>query len=206
MASKNQEIEGLHNLRASILSAAAKSSKILITFGIIFCILGVCGLIWQFALSKTAIHTMGWVLAAAGFFQFVYAMRTGSSKSAVLQFFFATIYATMGLCILLFPMQALEILVLWLSFAFLVLGILRLIIALQYRRVSGWHWQIISAAISIVIAILLLNSYPLFSLWLPSFLISLELLLQGWSLIFVGIASHKLPANSKFVHRDISIN
>jgi uncharacterized membrane protein HdeD (DUF308 family) len=34
-----------------------------------------------------------------------------------------------------------------------------------------------------------MNSYPASSLWLPGLLIAIELLLQGWSLLFLGLAA-----------------
>jgi uncharacterized membrane protein HdeD (DUF308 family) len=50
----------------------------------------------------------------------------------------------------------------------------------------------LSAAISILMGVLIMNSYPSSSLWLPGLLIAIELLLQGWSLLFLGLAARSI--------------
>ena len=202
MPNSDKSIQEVSGLRASLIGATVKSSNALIALGIVFCLLGVCGLIWQIALTRIAINAIGWVLIVGGVCQFAYAIGTAGLKNAILQIIFACIYGVAGVSILLFPVPAIEVLTLWLAFAFLISGILRLFIAFQYRQVNGWHWQLISAAISILIAILVLNSYPEIGLWLPGFLISFELLLQGWSLVFVGMAANKVIKNEKLTHQE----
>lgn len=191
MTNSDKSIERVGGFRESFLGATAKSSNALIALGIAFCLLGVCGLVWQIALTRIAINVFGWVLIVGGICQLIYAIGTSGLKNGIFQVIFATIYGIAGVCILFFPVPAIEVLTLWLAFAFLISGILRIFIVFQYRQVNGWRWQLISAAVSILIAILVLNSYPEIGLWLPGFLISLELLLQGWSLVFVGMAARK---------------
>jgi uncharacterized membrane protein HdeD (DUF308 family) len=40
--------------------------------------------------------------------------------------------------------------------------------------------------------VLIMNGYPASSLWLPGLLIAIELLLQGWTLLFMGLAARSL--------------
>lgn len=199
-----QEVGGF---RASFLSATAKSSSLLIALGALFCLLGIGGLVWQIALTRIAINALGWILVLGGICQLAYVIATKGIRNEILQVVFAIIYFIAGINVLLFPVPAIEVLTLWLAFAFLVSGVLRMLIAFQYRKINGWHWQLISAAVSILIAILVLNSYPEIGLWLPGFLISFELLLQGWSLVFVGMAAKKFIKNEKLTHQEnVKIN
>ena len=75
---------------------------------------------------------------------------------------------------------------------FFVTGILRLISAFQHRLFREWFWLVLSSAISILMGVLIMNGYPQSSLWLPGMLIAIELLLQGWSLLFMGLAARSL--------------
>jgi uncharacterized membrane protein HdeD (DUF308 family) len=51
---------------------------------------------------------------------------------------------------------------------------------------------VLSSAISILMGVLIMNNFPASSLWLPGLLIAIELLLQGWSLLFLGFAARSL--------------
>ena len=55
-----------------------------------------------------------------------------------------------------------------------------------------WFWLALSAAISILMGVLIMNNFPSASLWLPGLLIAIELLLQGWTLLFLGFAAKSL--------------
>jgi len=46
-----------------------------------------------------------------------------------------------------------------------------------------------------LMGVLIMNSFPASSFWLPGLLIAIELLLQGWTLLFVGIAAKSHTAS-----------
>jgi uncharacterized membrane protein HdeD (DUF308 family) len=70
-----------------------------------------------------------------------------------------------------------------------------LIAAFQHRPFGQWFWLVLSAVISILMGVLIMNSFPASSFWLPGLLIAIELLLQGWTLLFVGIAAKSHTAS-----------
>jgi uncharacterized membrane protein HdeD (DUF308 family) len=43
---------------------------------------------------------------------------------------------------------------------------------------------------------MIMNNWPATSLWVPGMLLAIELLLQGWSLFFIGIAIRKAGATT----------
>ena len=57
---------------------------------------------------------------------------------------------------------------------------------------NGWVWAAISGLISIILAVLIMSSWPSSSLWVPGMLIAIELVLQGWSLVIIGSAAKAL--------------
>ena len=108
------------------------------------------------------------------------------------QMVFAILYIIAAVYVWAFPIPALEVITLWLAAIFFVTGVLRLISAFQHRHFSEWIWMALSAAISILMGVLIMNSFPASSLWLPGLLIAIELILQGWSLLFLGFAARSL--------------
>ncbi len=109
-----------------------------------------------------------------------------------MQLVLAALYIAAAIFTWAFPIPALEAITLWLAAIFFVTGALRLISAFQYRHFREWFWLVLSSVISILMGVLIMNGYPESSLWLPGMLIAIELLLQGWSMLFMGLAARSL--------------
>jgi len=104
----------------------------------------------------------------------------------------AVLYIAAAINVGSLPILAREGITLWLAAVFFVTGFLRLVSAFQHRQFAEWTWMALSGAISILMGVLIMNSFPASSLWLPGLLIAIELILQGWSLLFLGFAAKSL--------------
>ena len=182
----------IQEIRTKVLGAAAKVPGALIGLGILFIILGMIGITGQVFFSFLSVNILGVFLFAGGILQGVHAFQSSGWKSVSVQMVFAIIYIVGAIYIWAFPIPALEVITLWMAAFFFVTGVLRLISAFQHRQFGEWIWMALSAAISILLGVLIMNGFPTASLWLPGFLIAIELLLQGWSLLFLGFAARSL--------------
>ena len=182
----------IKEIRAAVLGAAAKVPGALIGMGILFIVLGMIGIAGQTLFSFVTINVLGAFLIFGGALQFAHALQSKGWKSVAIQVLLAILYVAAGIYTWAFPIPALEVITLWLAAIFFVTGFLRLISAFQHRHFREWFWLVLSSAISILMGILIMNGYPESSLWLPGLLIAIELLLQGWSLLFLGLAARSL--------------
>jgi uncharacterized membrane protein HdeD (DUF308 family) len=182
-------ITQVKEIRAAVLGAAAKVPGALIGMGIVFILLGMFGIVGQTLFSFMSINVLGAFFIFAGVLQLAHASKSSGWKSAAIQISLALLYIVVGLYTWAFPIPALEVITLWLAAFFFVTGGLRLITAFQHRQFNEWFWLVVSAAISILMGFLVMTGFPESSLWLPGLLIAIELLLQGWSLLFLGLAA-----------------
>jgi uncharacterized membrane protein HdeD (DUF308 family) len=182
----------INEIRSNVLGAVAKVPGALIGLGILLIILGMIGIAGQVLFSFVTINVLGIFLFAGGVLQGIHAFKSTGWKSVTIQLIFAVLYIAAALYVWAFPIPALEAITLWLAAIFFVTGVLRLISAFQHRQFNEWIWLALSAAISILMAVLIMNNFPAASLWLPGLLIAIELLLQGWSLLFLGFAARSL--------------
>ena len=182
----------IQDIRTKVLGAAAKVPGALIGLGILFIVLGMIGVAGQVLFSFVSINVLGIFLFAGGILQGAHAFQSSGWKSVSVQLVFAVLYIVGALYVWAFPIPALEVITLWLAAIFFVTGVLRLISAFQHRHFGEWIWLLLSAALSILMGVLIMNGYPESSLWLPGMLIAIELLLQGWSLLFMGLAARSL--------------
>ncbi|AGG32913.1 hypothetical protein D521_0343 [beta proteobacterium CB] len=182
----------IKEIRAAVLGAAAKVPGILIGMGVLFITLGMIGVAGQTLFSFVTINVLGAFLIFGGVVQFAHALKSKGWRSVGVQVVLAVLYIAAGVYTWAFPIPALEAITLWLAAIFFVTGFLRLISAFQHRHFREWFWLVLSSAISILMGVLIMNGYPQTSLWLPGLLIAIELLLQGWSLLFLGLAARSL--------------
>lgn len=182
----------IKEIRAAVLGAAAKVPGALIGMGIVLIALGMIGIAGQTLFSFVTINVLGAFLIFGGVLQFAHALKSKGWKSVTIQVVLAILYIVAGLYTWAFPIPALEAITLWLAAIFFVTGVLRLVAAFQHRHFQEWFWLVLSSAISILMGVLIMTGYPESSLWLPGLLIAIELLLQGWSLLFIGLAARSL--------------
>ena len=182
----------IQDIRTKVLGAAAKVPGALIGLGILFIVLGMIGVAGQVLFSFVSVNVLGIFLFAGGILQGAHAFQSSGWKSVSVQLVFAVLYIIGALYVWAFPIPALEVITLWLAAIFFVTGVLRFISAFQHRHFGEWIWLLLSAALSILMGVLIMNGYPESSLWLPGLLIAIELLLQGWSLLFLGFAARSV--------------
>jgi uncharacterized membrane protein HdeD (DUF308 family) len=179
----------IQEIRTQVLGAAAKVPGALIGLGILFVVLGMIGVAGQTLFSFVSINVLGIFLFAGGVLQALHAMKSKGWKSVGVQMLLAILYIAASIFTWSFPIPALEAITLWMAAIFFATGVLRFIAAFQHRHFNEWIWLVLSAAISILMGVLIMNSFPASSLWLPGLLIAIELILQGWSLLFLGLAA-----------------
>ena len=182
----------VNEIRSKVLGAAAKIPGALIGLGILFVVLGMIGIAGQTLFSFVSINVLGIFLFAGGILQGLHVLKSQGWKSVGVQLLLAILYIATAIFTWAFPIPALEAITLWLAAIFFVTGVLRFISAFQHRHFREWIWLVLSSALSILMGVLIMNSYPASSLWLPGLLIAIELLLQGWSLLFLGLAARSL--------------
>jgi uncharacterized membrane protein HdeD (DUF308 family) len=197
MSENNSQLSGaqLQEIRTAVLGAAAKAPGALIGLGILFIILGMIGVAGQVMFSFVTINMLGAFLIIGGGLQLAHAIKSHGWKSVGIQVVLAVLYIAAGVFIWAYPIPALEAITLWLAAIFFITGFLRLVSAFQHRHFREWFWLVLSSAISILMGVLIMNGYPASSLWLPGLLIAIELLLQGWSLLFLGLTARNFVNN-----------
>ena len=179
----------LTDAQAKILGAVAHRPGTLIWMGLLMIVLGSIGVFAETFFSIASISLMGGFALAAGIMQALHALQAKGWKSVSIQLVFALIYVAIGVIVWISPVAALEGVTLYMATLLFATGGLRLVTAFQHTQFSGWFLPLVSAALSILLGGLILAGWPDNSVWVPGMLIGIELLLQGWSLFFLGLAA-----------------
>jgi uncharacterized membrane protein HdeD (DUF308 family) len=163
----------------------------LLAFGILSVVLGTVGLGMTFGLTLASVLFFGVLLVVGGVAQLVDAFKCRGWKSTLWHVLIALLYVAGGVVIVVDPVLASATLTLVLAWILIAVGIMRGIIAVQLRPASGWVWPLISGIVSIALGAMIIAAWPLSGLWVIGLFVAIELILNGWSYVFVALAARK---------------
>jgi uncharacterized membrane protein HdeD (DUF308 family) len=104
----------------------------------------------------------------------------------------ALLYGAVGYTMVKNPMLASATLTLFIAWALIAIGIMRMIVVFQIKGVPGWIWTLIGGIAAIVLGIMILNNWPESGLWVIGMFVAIELIFNGWGMIMIGLAAKKL--------------
>ena len=159
-----------------------------VALGIAMIALGVAA--WLDVVTVTIAGTIfiGASLLVGGALQIIHAFMTKEWRGFILSLFCGILYLGGGLLIMNEPVQGALFLTLLVVAALVVGGVMRIVLALQHRNIAAWGLILLSGIVSIVVGYLLYASLPWSGLWVLGTLIAVELLIQGSSWLYFGIA------------------
>jgi len=161
----------------------------LFSLGILFIILGVIGLGRLFALSLAGALFFGILIIIGGVAQFIEALKCKGWKSLAYHVLIAVLYVIGGVFVIWNPLAA-KLLLTWVLAAVLIsVGIVRVVMALQMRAVGGWFVPLLGGVISIILGLLIMVKWPLSGLFVIGLFIAIELIINGWSYVFIALAA-----------------
>ena len=163
----------------------------LLAFGILAILLGTLGLGMTFGLTLASIELFGILLIVGGAFQLFNAFKCKGWKSTVWHLLIALLYIAAGVIMVIDPVLASVTLTLVIAWILIAVGIMRSIMAFQMRKSSGWYWPLISGVVSIALGVMIIVQWPISGLWVIGLFVAIELILHGWSYVFVALAARK---------------
>lgn len=176
----------------TLFGDAKKNWGWLLALGILSIILGTIGLWMTFALTLAGVLLFGVLLLLGGIFQVVDAFKCKGWKGTVLHVLIGLIYVAAGAIAIWDPLGAAVALTLLIGAAFIAVGILRLVMAIQHRNARGWGWALAGGIISLILGVLIILGWPVSGLWVIGVFIAIELIVNGWTYLFIALAARRM--------------
>ncbi len=164
----------------------------LLALGILSTLLGILGFYLTFAFTLASVLLFGFLILAGGVLQLIHAFNCKGWKSAFSHGLIALLYVMAGILIMLDPVLVSSLFTLMLGGILIAAGTLRILMAFQHRRVAdAWYWPVLSGVVSMLLGGMIIAQWPLSGLWVIGLFVAIELLINGWTLIFVALAARK---------------
>jgi uncharacterized membrane protein HdeD (DUF308 family) len=150
--------------------------------GTLFIVAGVLAAAVPGAAALNAELLVGVILLMTGVFQFVLTVKSRMHWWSMLS---ACLSMTIGIVVLWKPLAVLLAFVTLMALFMTLEGICELFLALEFRMVKGWGWMLFSGLVTLLLAILLWIGFPAFDVFYLGWVIAVNLILYGMSLLML---------------------
>jgi len=159
----------------------------LLGLGILFVILGSIGLGMVVGLTLASVFFIGVLLLVAGISQIIDVFKSKEWRGVLWHALIAVLYLFGGGVVIYDPILASTVITALLAWMLIIIGITRLIMASALREAAGWGWIVFAGITAIILGILILLQWPYSGMWILGLFIAIELLVNGWTYIFVAL-------------------
>ena len=166
----------------------------MLSLGIVMVILGVIGLGMTVLFNEIVVMYFGFLLLFGSGVQLMQAFRAEAWKGRVWHVLIALVYIVGGIIAITEPVIAGMTLALLIAWTLIVIGVLRLFMALQMRGAAGWLWTLLGGVLSVVLGVMIINEWPQSGLWVIGLFVAIEILFAGWSQIMIALAAKNYTA------------
>ena len=182
------------NINDEVFGELKKHWAWMLSLGIVMVILGVIGLGMTVLFNEIVVMYFGFLLLFGSGVQLMQAFRAEAWKGRVWHVLIALVYIVGGIIAVTEPVIAGMTLALLIAWTLIVIGVLRLFMALQMRGADGWLWTLLGGVLSVVLGVMIINEWPQSGLWVIGLFVAIEILFAGWSQIMIALAAKNYTA------------
>lgn len=161
----------------------------LLGLGLLSLILGTVGLGMDVLMTVASVRLFGVLLLVGGGLQFVNAFQCSGWASKLWHLLIALLYIAAGIVCIEDPLGASGFLTLGVAGILMGVGLVRIIMGLQHRGHQGWLWILLAGVLAVALGLMIVFQWPSSALWVIGLFVSIELIFNGWSLVFVALAA-----------------
>lgn len=179
------------SISKSASSAYARNWVFLFGLGVLFVALGGIGLNMVLGVTLASIFFLGVLFIIAGFAQLIDVFQCQEWKEAISHACVAILYIVAGRLVVHDPILASSIITALIASILIIIGIMRLMMAFVLRHGKTWGWMALAGLMSLVLGILIFMQWPMSALWVIGLFITIELMFNGWTYIFMALSLRK---------------
>lgn len=178
------------------LDQVRKSWSTFLLLGVLLVVLGMVAISQSFLMTTFSVIFFGWLLIFAGISEVVHAFwRERAWGGFFLDLLSGILYTVVGFLFIVNPESTAITLTLLIAFFLIFEGAFRIAAAVVHRF-PHWGWVLFNGAVTLLLGVLIWRQWPIAGLWVIGLFVGINILLNGWSLIMLGLAAKNLPASS----------
>ena len=168
------------------------ASRWLFWLGIVMVVLGIAAIIWPAISTLVATLFIGWMMLLSGLVVLITSFTIQGTGPFFGAFLLALASIAAGVFLLFSPQAGAVALTLVVAVVFLFQGAFEMLLAFEVRPFSGWVAMLISAIVTVLVALLIVAEWPAISLFLLGVLLGVNFITTGIG--YVSIARALAPS------------
>jgi len=173
------------------IAGVKRSTAMAIAGAVAMIVLGFVAVFMSFTTGIGMSVWLGWVLIVSGFAYFVYAFSASGEGEMLWRILIGFLYAFGGFYLLASPQLLLKPLTFLVAAIVFLEALLELIIFSQLRPRPGSGWILFDAITTLVLACLVLRSWPSSSTWAIGFLVGVKFVVSGISRLMYSVTTRQ---------------
>ena len=178
----------------------------LLALGFLSLLLGTVGLGMEVMMTVASVQLFGVLLLIGGGVQLVNAFQCKGWKGMIWQILIALMYIAAGVVCMTDPLGTSGILTLAIAGILMGIGVMRLMMAFQIRGHSGWVLVLLAGLLALALGVMILVGWPESSLWVIGLFVSIELIFNGWALVFLALAARTAGKAAESADKDAGMS
>ncbi len=159
-----------------------------VALGVLLIVCGIIALANVVMATVVSVYYVGVLMLIGGIVYLIHAFQVRSWDQVLFWALSGVLYVLAGVFAFMNPLLASAALTLFLAVALLIAGIFRIWVGWRMRPVKGWAWVLISGIITALAGVVIYLGWPVNSLWILGLFLACDLLIQGWSMLALGLA------------------
>lgn len=156
--------------------------------GVIFLIGGIVALTSVVMATVASVLIVGVMMVLAGVAEIVHGFRMRSWGRFFLWVVIGALYVVAGVIAFTDPLLASAVFTLVLGVGLIAAGIVRGMLAMWLRGMTGWGWVLLSAVVTVLVGLIIVLQWPASSLYVLGIFLGVDLIFAGAGWIAAGLA------------------
>jgi uncharacterized membrane protein HdeD (DUF308 family) len=165
--------------------------------GLALVVIGIIALNWPVSSTVGLTFALSVVLMASGMVHAIDAVQMRHKGGNAWRILHTVVAFAAGILMLRYPGAGMVGVAIAMTLYFFVSSAAKTQLALSLRPVRGWGWIMASAVCSAILGVYILATLPLAALWIPGFILGIDLIVYGASLVGISL-------DLKHIHRSVS--
>jgi len=139
---------------------------------------------------------VGWLLIVGGVLEAAHACSCKGWGGFFIDLLTGILYVVVGFMVVANPATTAVALTLLIAMFLTFSGIFRIVVAVVVRF-QNWGWLLLHGVVNLLLGIAVWRQWPLSGLWVIGLFVGIDMLLNGWSLVMLGLAAKNLPTSEQ---------
>jgi uncharacterized membrane protein HdeD (DUF308 family) len=163
----------------------------IVALGVVYVVAGFVALGSVLMATVASVFIVGIMMLIAGVAEVINAFQVKTWGKFLLWVLLGILYIVAGFVTFENPLLAAALLTLLLACSLILSGVMRIILGFSMKRGMPWIWVVLSGVVTLLLGLIILNHWPVSSLYILGLLLGIDLVFAGAGWIGMGLGLRK---------------